>query len=409
MTFGKNIISGFGWLSLLKVFMKGLTLIKIVIIARILSPKDLGLFGLTTVVLSLIEVMTETGINTFLIQKKDGISKYVHTAWCISIVRGIGISVLVFLSSFFLARFYNDAQLLPLLFAVAFIPLIKGFINPSIITYHKEMKYSLFALFRSCVFFVETASAILLALILKNPIALLYAMIISSAFEVMISFVFVRPLPKLMFSKVKALEILHFGKWLNMSGLFSFLGNNMDDLITGKILGTTKLGFYQTAFNITQSTVGEVGDLSAQTLFPIYSLLNKDKKQMKHVLIRVLIPLMVILFIPVALLTFFPSELVGIILGEKWLPLLPILPWLLASAYFQALNGATYPIFLAVYKPYFSTITVFVNLVVMLVTIFPLSHQFGLVGVGMSVFISKLCVQPLYVYFAWKTLWKNEK
>lgn len=409
MTIRRNIISGFGWLSLLKVFMKGLTLIKIVIIARILSPKDLGLFGLTTIILSLIEVMTETGINTFLIQKKDGISKYIHTAWCISIIRGFCISVIVFISSFVLSSFYNDKQLLPLLFVVSCIPLIKGLINPSIITYHKEMKYSYFALFRSSVFFVETVGAVVLTLLLKSPIALLYAMVISSMFEVLISFMFVRPIPTLMFSKSKALEIFHFGKWLNMSGLFSFLGNNADDLITGKILGTTQLGFYQTAFNITQSTVGEVGDLSAQTLFPVYSLLSNNKKKMRGVLIRVLIPLIVILFVPVILLTLFPSELVGTILGEKWLPLLPILPWLLASAYFQALNGATYPIFLAVFKPYFSTITVFINLIVMLVTIFPLSQHFGLVGVGMSVFISKLSVQPLYIYFAWKTLWKKEE
>lgn len=402
-----KILSGFGWLSLLKVFMKGLTLLKIVVIARILSPRDLGLFGIATIILSLIEVMTETGINTFLIQKKEGIEKYVNTAWIISIGRGILISIVISGLSFFLAHFYNEPELLGIILVVACIPLIKGFINPAVIIFQKRMQYHKYALLRSAIFVCEITAALALSILMHQAIGLVIAMVFAAIVEVFLSQLLISPRPKFMASRKQVSEILHFGKWLNLSGVFAFLGNNADDLIVGKILGTSQLGFYQTAFNVTQSTVGEVGDLASQTLFPIYSSVYTNTHRLRKILASALIPLALILCIPSLLLLFFPTQLVGLILGEKWLSIIPILPWLLGAAYFQALNGATYPIFLAVFKPHYTTITVFLNLAVLLVLILPLTYMYGLVGVGIAVFLAKLSVQPIYVYFAWKTLWKK--
>ena len=61
------------------------------IIARILSPYQFGAFGIATLVLVFAEILTETGINTFLIQNKDNTDKYINTSWVVSIVRGIAI------------------------------------------------------------------------------------------------------------------------------------------------------------------------------------------------------------------------------------------------------------------------------------------------------------------------------
>lgn len=408
MKYAKKIMFGFGWLSLLKVYMKALTLGKIVVVARILSPHDLGLFGLAAVVLSLIEVMTETGINTFLIQKKDSMRRYIDTAWVISIVRGILITGTVIIASFFLKDFYGEPQLLSLLFIASAIPLIRGFINPSVIKFQKELRYHMYALFRSAVFTVEIGSAVVLSLLLHSAAALVIAMVIAASVEAVLSHVFLNPKPLFRNNMKQLKEILHFGKWLNMSGFFAFLGTNLDDLIVGKILGTTPLGYYQTGFNITQSTVGEVGDLASQTLFPVYSAVHKNTKELRKVLLSSVLPLAVLLLIPIAVILAFPSQLVTLVLGAKWLPIIPVLPWLFAAAYFQALNGAMYPIFLAVFKPQYSTVAVFLNLFVMVATIFPLANLYGLVGVGISVFLAKLSVQPLYLYFIWKTLWKKQ-
>lgn len=407
MGYLKKAVVGFGWMSLLKVYMKALTLFRIILIARILSPHDLGLFGLATVVLSLVEVMTDTGINTFLIAIRKDFNEYINTAWVIAIVRGGMIGLIVISAAFMLSRFYNEPELMPLLLIAALIPSIKGFINPSLIRFHKEMRYHSLAIFRAVIFTSEIAVSLILAITMQSAYALMIAMVFSGAFETVLTHVFLTPRPIFRATWERVQTILHYGKWLNLSGLFSFLGNNADDLVVGKILGTTSLGYYQTGFNVSQSLAGEVGDLASQTLFPVYAAMHTRIRELRRTFFMAFVPLAIILTIPIAMVLAFPHFFVSLILGDTWLPIIPLLPWLFGAGYLQALDGVIYPIYMAVEKPQYSTIVVLINTILMLILIIPLSNTFGLVGVGMAVFISKLIVQPIYAYYAYTILKKH--
>jgi len=106
MGFYKQAAKGVGWMGGLRVFSRGLTLLKTAILARLLVPVQFGVFGVVTLVISLFEILTETGINTILIQEDEDIKSFINTAWIISIFRGILISLLVFLSARPLAKFF---------------------------------------------------------------------------------------------------------------------------------------------------------------------------------------------------------------------------------------------------------------------------------------------------------------
>ena len=63
MSYSKQAISGFSWQTLMKIFAALISLIKISILARLLSPNDFGLFSLTVIALGLSEAAAQTGIN----------------------------------------------------------------------------------------------------------------------------------------------------------------------------------------------------------------------------------------------------------------------------------------------------------------------------------------------------------
>ena len=74
MGYKKTAITGFGWMTLLRIAGRGVTIVKTAILARILTPVDFGHFGAVALSLSLFEVLTETGVNQALIysDKKPG-------------------------------------------------------------------------------------------------------------------------------------------------------------------------------------------------------------------------------------------------------------------------------------------------------------------------------------------------
>src|SRR3989339_632649 len=107
MTLTKVSFQGAFWLGLLKIVIKVFSLIKLVVVARILSPTDLGWFGIVLLPYGLVEVMTESGINQALIQTKKEPKDYLSSAWLAFIFRGILIGGLLYLSAPLVSRFYG--------------------------------------------------------------------------------------------------------------------------------------------------------------------------------------------------------------------------------------------------------------------------------------------------------------
>lgn len=106
----KQAIKGVGWMAFLRVTTRGLAFIRLAVLARVLSPFQFGVYGIASLILSLLEIFTETGVNVVLIQSKGKITEYLNTAWVVSIFRGIIISLLMILLSYPVSLFFNSKE-----------------------------------------------------------------------------------------------------------------------------------------------------------------------------------------------------------------------------------------------------------------------------------------------------------
>ena len=92
MGYSRDAFKGVSWMSGFRIVSRGVAFLKMAVIARILSPAQFGIYGIATLVLALLEILTETGINIILIQSKNEIDEYNNSAWVVSIIRGTFIS-----------------------------------------------------------------------------------------------------------------------------------------------------------------------------------------------------------------------------------------------------------------------------------------------------------------------------
>ena len=155
MGYKKDVIKGISWLSSFRILTRGISFIRTAIIARILSPEQFGIFGIAVIVLAFVEMLTETGINIFLIQKKESIDKYIDTAWVTSIVRGIVIAVIMVIAAPFIASFYQSQQVTTLIYVASLVPFIRGFINPSIAKFIKDLQFKQEFVYRTSIFVIQ--------------------------------------------------------------------------------------------------------------------------------------------------------------------------------------------------------------------------------------------------------------
>src|SRR3990170_5219376 len=139
MGYFKTAVSAISWSVTQRWLIRGLTFVRIAILARLLLPAQFGVFSIAALVLGLLEVFTETWINVFLIQEKGDIDSYINTAWVISILRGFFIGGTMALFSPLISKFFHSPDALTILLAMSVVPIVRGFINPSIAKLQKHL------------------------------------------------------------------------------------------------------------------------------------------------------------------------------------------------------------------------------------------------------------------------------
>lgn len=404
MGYTTHAVKGFSWNTLVTIATAGVTAVKLVFVARLLDQRDLGLFALVSIALGLTDSVTQTGINITIIQAKESIKYFVNTAWVIAIIRGLLIGLLMLALGFGMSRFYAESSLTILVSVAAFVPIIKGFINPSIITLQKELRFFRDSVYRFSLVVVEAVLAVLLAWYLHTVFALLFSMVGAALFEVFISFLFFKVKPVFEYIPNRAQQIFKDSRGLSLSAALSYVSENIDELILGKTLGTTTLGVYHTGYSLShRPTLGIAQSLAAST-FPVFSKINSDTARLRKAFIKSTLGLSALLAVVLLPLIFFSGLVVQVVLGDKWLSVVPVLPWLAVAGAAQALTVTCYNLLINIKQYKIMNLHRAGSIILFVALLFWASMQFGLLGAGVAWVITRLIGLPIIMYIVLKKL-----
>lgn len=404
MHYSQEVIKGVSWTSALRISTRILALAKTAVIARLLTPDQFGVYGVALLVLGFLELSTETGVNVFLVQKKDDINNYIDTAWVVSIIRGLGMGLVIFLLAPVIAQFFSSPSAVGVLQVTALIPFVRSFINPAVVKFQKELKFNKDFLYRFLVFLIDTAIAIGLAYLLRTEVSLIWGMAGGALVGVGISWVLVKPIPRLTFDWVKAKEILHRGKWITWAGTFDYVFQHLDDTVVGRLLGTAPLGLYQQAYKV--GTLSDPGDILSRVTFPLYSRMADDQKKIRAAFLRTFIFTAIFVLGYALLAVVFAEWAVLLFLGPQWLGAVTALKILAVMGAVRSLILSTFPLFLAYEKQEYVTAVTLVSIVALAIVIVPLTSNFGIAGAGSAAIIGSAASLPLVVYYVRKLLYK---
>ena len=392
MGYRTDVFKGISWMGLLRGSTRAITFVRLAILARILTPAQFGVFGIASLMLSFLEIITETGINIFLIQEKRDIKEYINSAWMVSILRGILISILLFGLAPFIVDFFNSPESERVIYIIAFVPLIRGFINPSIIYIQKEIQFHKEFYLRFILFAVDASVAVFVAFVTRSAESFAYGLIASAFLEVILSFAFFKPRPKLFFELDKMKYIVSRGWWVTLTGMFAYLSDN------GKIMGSSSLGLYQVAYKLSTLPITEVTDVVNKVVFPVYSKFSDDRGRLlrafsKVTLLSSLVASAVGIFIFV-----FAENITLIILGKEWLGAVPAIRILSFYGILRTVFGNFAPLFLSLGRQdYVAKMTLF-RVAALALTIVPLTTAYGLAGAGLSALISIAVEMPIALF-----------
>jgi lipopolysaccharide exporter len=361
-----------------------LGVIRSIILARLLLPDDFGLMGLAEVATGFLAVMTEMGVAPTLIHKQDANGDVLHTAWIISVLRGILLCIITFLAASPTAAFFGTPALTPILQVMAFMFIASGLNNTGLILLKKELEFRTLAYFDLAVNASSLIVATIAAVILRNTWALVLGAL-SQALVILIGSYIIHPFrPRPKWHSGAAKDVLNFGKYIFGAGIVNYFLTQGDDALVGKILGTAQLGFYGMAYKLSNMPTTSITHVIGRVAFPAYAKLQNDIPALRQAYLRIL-KITSLLAVPMAggLFALAP-ELVQLLYGQNWLPMIPSFMVLCAYGLERAVNASVGALFNAKGKPQIPFYLVIFKLILLALMIYPLTVRYGILGTSVA-------------------------
>ena len=386
-TLSQRVVKSGFWVFFLRIFSQGFGLLRLIILARILSPSDFGVMGIALLTMSILETFSETGFQHALIQKKENIKSYLDSAWTVLILRGFVLFVILYFIAPYAAVFFNTPEAKPIIRVIGFSILFQAFTNIGITYFKKELEFIKEFIYQLTGTLADFIVAISAVLILRNVWALVFGLLAGNITRCFVSYLIHPYKPRLYFALEKVKELFGFGKWILGSSILIFLLGQGDDIFVGKLLGATMLGFYQLAYRISNMPATEITHVISQVTYPAYSKLQDDLPKLRESYLKVL-QVTAFLSFPIAGLIFvLAPDFTRIFLGEKWMPMvLPMQVFCILGA-LRSIAAASGPIFLALGRPDFETKISAAELALLAILIYPLTIKWGITGTAISISI----------------------
>ncbi len=384
----QKVIRGGFWTFFLRAISQLLYLIKIIVLARLLSPSDFGLFGIALLSLSALETFSQTGFDRALIQKRGDIKSYLNSAWTIEIIRGIIIAMILFFISSYVATFFNAPKVISILRIIGLAVIIKSLTNIAIVYFQKELEFKKFFKYQFLGAFFDAFVTIGIAVVFQSVWALVIGLLAGNLVKLIMSYKIDPYRPKLEFDLLKLKELWGFGKWVLGSSMLVFLVTHGDDIFVGKLLGITALGFYQMAYLISNAPATEISNIISQVAFPAYSKLQNNISRFRDACLKTL-QFMLLLSFPIASIIFVLGyDFVIIFLGKKWIPIAPIMQVLIIAGLMRSIAIIFGYAFYALRKPKIDTKIQTIRFFILSISIYPFAVNWGMLGIAYSVLLS---------------------
>ena len=301
-----------------------LRVVSLMILARLLDPKDFGLVGMVTAFTGVLGLFRDFGLSSAAVQRPTVTDKQVSTLFWINILMGVLLGLLTVAMAPIIAAFYHE----PRLFGVT-VALAAGFLFNAAGIQHsvllqRQMRFTALAVIGVTSLIIGTAIGMggawkgygywaLVAMTVSVPFTNTVGLWLATSW-----------IPGLPHRGVGIRSMMRFGGTLTLSGLVVYIANNFEKVLLGRFWGASAIGMYGRAYQLINIPTDNLNSAAGEVGFSALSRLQDDPPRLKSYFLKGY-SLILALTVPVTLVcAFFAEDVITVLLGPKWQEAVPI-------------------------------------------------------------------------------------
>lgn len=321
-----------------------------IVLARLLGPEPYGLVALSTVVISIGNLVVDSGLNAGLVQKEELEEESIKFVFTIQIVLGIGIYTLIILCSQFISDLFHQPEVGSVLRILSLTIIFQAASQTSLGLLKRNLAFNRIQQ-------AQVISYLIGYLLIGVPLAfanqgvwsLVFAQLSQSFINMVLVYSFIRhPIGIQLHDKY---GISKFGMKILGANIANWIISNLDSALIGRHFGSTTLGFYNRAMSLASTPVGIVVTASQGVLFSASSRLQGSRDNVRRAFIKtfrlfseILIPFLICVSITA-------GPIIDFVYGSKWSQTVPFVKVLAIALAFFALMAIEGPVLAGIGKP----------------------------------------------------------
>lgn len=373
------------WTALRQAVQQGCALISLVVVARLIPPAEVGLFSMAMLVLTITRALTETGFEQALIQRAELDEEVLDAGFVAVLARGLLVGLVLALAANVFAAFFAEPRVADILRALALGIAVEALINNRVAMFQRTLDFRRYFFFHASGQLVGLVATVASAFVLHNVWAVVAGQLASALARVIASYMLCADRPRLRFRWQPARELLKYGRWVSASSVLLFVLVNGDNVVIGKWIGAEALAYYNWAYQLASLPALVITQVLSSVMFPALAAVRGDRVRLADMFARSM-RLTWLLALPTSLLI---ATLVEVftraLLGEKWLPIVPLTRALALFGLLRAVGASAGALFLAIGKPDLRAKLQIAQLAVFALSLYPLFKAYGVLGVALAV------------------------
>jgi PST family polysaccharide transporter len=327
---------------------RGLDLLTLVVLGRLLSPADFGLVAIAMAVVQIFEAVMELPLGLALVALPQRTKLHYDCAFTLQLLRGSALSAILLALSWPISHIYGDHRLVWLVCALSIAPAARGLLSPRTVEYALNFNYVPSLTIEVAGKIAAFLFSIVVAWLTASYWSIAIATIASPVMMLVVSYCFAPYLPALSLREWRT-----FSKYLRFttaSQAVAALVWQMDQLMLGRYVDRFELGRFSMASNLaalpTQILIG-------QTISPLavaFSSVRDDLERLKAAYHKSAVSIAAIGLPAMVWISMNAEPVIRLVLGQKWVGGASILSWLSLAMIPPILAGPLIPLATTVNK-----------------------------------------------------------
>ena len=293
--------------------------VALVVLARLLSPNEFGLFAAILVVTGFSSIFSGLGVGPAIVQRPELEERHLRVGFTLSLLLGNAVAGLVWAGAPNIASFFNLADLTQMLRAACLVFVCQGFAMVAQALAQRELRFRWLA--------GVDAGAYAVGFVIVGPVlawfgygvwALVGALLTQHVLR-MVMLLAGQPHPKRLLLERRAIaELLYFGGGFTLARIGNYLASQLDKLIVGRWLGAEALGLYALTYGLVSAPATLVGKVLDRVLFPAMARVQFEPARLVRGY-RSSIAVCALLVLPASVtVAILAPEIVLVLLGPAW-------------------------------------------------------------------------------------------